>query len=371
MLIVMTLRAPGLADSINILSGREASAMGIVTGGPDINGPGVSGTGFSIPGISQPGVFGIAGTSPPSPIPGVSIGVKGDGGTGGPSLVPGLPGVRGIGVLGTTTDAEGYGVWGQNTSHGDGVFGTGAGNGVHGQSASATDSGVWGENTGAGVGVAGSAVRGDGVFGTSQTNGIHGRSASATDSGVWGENTGAGFGVAGSSISGPGVLGQSQTGNAGEFRGNVSVQGDLNVTGDVLLVNRDICERFAAAPADFEPGMVMVMGGDGLLAPCTRAYDRAVVGVISGAGTLRPAITLGQGQDNNPNVPIALVGTAYCMADADQGEIQIGDLLTSAPTRGHAMKVTDWPLSHGTVIGKALAPLDRGRGLIPIVISLQ
>jgi len=219
-----------------------------------------------------------------------------------------------------------------------------------------------------------------GVYGQSDQQGVMGLSISDLGTGVYGGGAssagapGAGcIGVRGETFSGVGVQGKSfGSGLAGEFKGNVSIDGLLNVSGDVLLPNRDISERFAVASlAECEPGMVMVVGGDGMLTACACAYDRRVIGVISGAGTRRPAVTLGHGQHAGPDVAVALVGTAYCLVDADHGEIGVGDLLTSAPTRGHAMKVVDPLLSPGAVIGKALAPLERGRGLIPIVISLQ
>ena len=53
------------------------------------------------------------------------------------------------------------------------------------------------------------------------------------------------------------------------------------------------------------------------------------------------------------------------------GDIVIGDLLTTASTVGHAMKVSDASRALGTVIGKALSAFRGDRGLIPILIALQ
>jgi hypothetical protein len=49
----------------------------------------------------------------------------------------------------------------------------------------------------------------------------------------------------------------------------------------------------------------------------------------------------------------------------------VGDLLTTSPTAGHAMKADDTGRAFGAVIGKALAPMENGTGLIPILIALQ
>jgi hypothetical protein len=46
-------------------------------------------------------------------------------------------------------------------------------------------------------------------------------------------------------------------------------------------------------------------------------------------------------------------------------------LLTTSPTRGHAMKATDPLQAFGAVLGKALRPLTEGQGLIPILVALQ
>jgi len=70
-------------------------------------------------------------------------------------------------------------------------------------------------------------------------------------------------------------------------------------------------------------------------------------------------------------MPIALMGKVYCKVDAQFAAIAVGDLLTTSPTAGHAMKADDPAKAFGAVIGKALRPLDAGLGLIPILIALQ
>lgn len=62
---------------------------------------------------------------------------------------------------------------------------------------------------------------------------------------------------------------------------------------------------------------------------------------------------------------------AYCKVDADIEPIEIGDLLTTSTTRGHAQKVTDMGQAVGAIIGKALGALAEGKGKIPVVITLQ
>jgi hypothetical protein len=71
------------------------------------------------------------------------------------------------------------------------------------------------------------------------------------------------------------------------------------------------------------------------------------------------------------SVALALVGKVYCKVDATFLPIEVGDLLTSAPTLGHAMKAADSQRAFGAVVGKALEALPKGKGLIPILVCLQ
>ena len=70
-------------------------------------------------------------------------------------------------------------------------------------------------------------------------------------------------------------------------------------------------------------------------------------------------------------MPIALIGKVYCKVDTSYGAIEVGDLLTTSPTSGHAMKARDPLKAFGAVIGKALRSIENGAGLIPILVSLQ
>src|SRR5215207_10192733 len=70
-------------------------------------------------------------------------------------------------------------------------------------------------------------------------------------------------------------------------------------------------------------------------------------------------------------VPVALNGKAWCKVDAEEEAVEVGDLLTTSGTPGHAMKASDVTRYVGAVIGKALAPLAEGRGLVPVLVSLH
>jgi hypothetical protein len=154
--------------------------------------------------------------------------------------------------------------------------------------------------------------------------------------------------------------------------GAVEVAGSLNVGGDITMAASDFAEDFdVEASGAVEPGMVMALDDKGALSPCVNSYDRRVAGVISGAGDYRPGLILDRQKTSPGRLPLALVGKVFCKVDADHGPIDIGDLLTTSPTLGHAMKAADPAQAFGAVIGKALRPLASGRGLIPILVSLQ
>jgi hypothetical protein len=151
----------------------------------------------------------------------------------------------------------------------------------------------------------------------------------------------------------------------------VSPSGTVSVTQDVILTNMDCAEDFDIGGKEAAPGTVMVIDEEGALQPCSHVYDKKVAGVVSGAGDFKPAIVLGRRESGNARAPVALVGKVYCMVDAENAPIEVGDLLTTSDKRGHAMKATDPLRAFGAVIGKALRPLAEGRGLIPVLVALQ
>src|SRR5262249_21338618 len=206
-----------------------------------------------------------------------------------------------------------------------------------------TFQGVYGHSD-ANAGVVGESEQFDGLFGVSH------RSDRA--------------GVSGRSINQDGTV--NHEGLAGFFDGKVVV------TNDIILSNADCAEDFDVTPSEtVEPGTVMVLGEEGILHPNQQAYDKRVAGVVSGAGNYKPGLVLDKQQTQPGRQPIALLGKVYCRVDADYAPIDVGELLPTAPTPGHAMKATDAMKACGAVLGKALRPLKAGQGLLPILIALQ
>jgi hypothetical protein len=249
-----------------------------------------------------------------------------------------------VGVKGVATAAGATGVWGESTSWA-GVWGQSASaSGVVGISSGQFAGGVYGENKGQGYGVWGKSPNGAGVVGES-TNwaGVYGQTAAAAVAAVWGKNTAGGV--------------------AGRFEGSVQITGGA-----------DLAERFLVRDdAEIEPGTLMVIDAEnpGRLTPSRRAYDGRVAGVASGAGGVRPGLTLHQQGVMEGNTEVAIAGRVYVKAEADSAPIQPGDLLTASDLPGHAMKAADRARAYGAVIGKAMTGLESGTGLVLVLVNLQ
>jgi hypothetical protein len=143
-------------------------------------------------------------------------------------------------------------------------------------------------------------------------------------------------------------------------------------TGDIELLNADAAEDFdVVSGRSPEPGDVMVLNDEGLLQPSQRPYDRRVAGVVAGAGGNRPGIILGRDLTKSARVPIALVGRVLCKARVTDQPIVVGDLLTTSPLTGYAMRVADHDRAFGAVLGKAMGRLEVGTGFVPVLVALQ
>jgi len=236
---------------------------------------------------------------------------------------------------------------------------TGKGIGVEGRSASAT--GVHGVSQ-SGRGVEGTSTDREGVFGSGKTGGyfegsfegVHAVSHDPRAAGVAGYND----------KTGPGIYGKSTGGGPAAF-----FDGDVIITGVIHMTRGDYAEEFTVTdPETVEPGMVMVLDEIGGVCVSREAYDHRVAGVVSGAGNYQPAVILDHDNTRTDRRPLALVGKVYCMVDATEAAIGVGDLLTTSSVPGHAMKATDPLRAFGAVLGKALSPLGGGKGLIAVLV---
>lgn len=201
------------------------------------------------------------------------------------------------------------------------------------------------------VGVYGRSIENIGVYGQSDSHhGVWADSNNAEKAGLYARNL--------------------QGGWAGAFQGHVHITGKLRVDEDILLTNGDCAEDFDVDDlALAEPGTVMVFGGGGRLVPAATQYDVRVAGVVAGAGRFRPALILDRQNPRGLRAPIALMGKVYCKVDANLGAIEAGDLLTTSPTVGHAMRVSDVARAHGALVGKAITSVASGCALVPILVQ--
>ena len=140
-----------------------------------------------------------------------------------------------------------------------------------------------------------------------------------------------------------------------------------------------LAERVTDLPTsrseEVTPGSVVCIDANspGELITSSKAYDRTVAGIVSGAGGLNTGLLMGQeGVPTHGKHPVALTGRVYCKVDATNAAVVPGDLLTTSSTEGHAMKVTDHAQAMGAIIGKAMSSLDEGEtGLVLVLVSLQ
>jgi hypothetical protein len=143
----------------------------------------------------------------------------------------------------------------------------------------------------------------------------------------------------------------------------------LEITG-----GSDLAEPFPISDeTQLSEGSVVVIdkSNPGHLTLSKEPYDKKVAGVVSGAGGVKPGLTLKQEGLMEGDQNIALSGRVYVKAVTTNGAIVPGDLLTTSSLPGRAMKATDKDKSFGTIIGKAMSSLDNGEGLVLVLVNLQ
>lgn len=150
------------------------------------------------------------------------------------------------------------------------------------------------------------------------------------------------------------------------------VVGNVKVTGNIAAKYQDVAEWVEAA-SPLEPGTVVVIRKavmDGVESS-RRAYDSSVAGVVSA----QPGVVLGE--PGPGKVLVAQSGRVRVKVDAGTSGIEPGDLLVTSAVTGYAMKSVPIAVAGttfhrpGTLLGKALQPLSRGRGEILVLLTLQ
>jgi hypothetical protein len=108
------------------------------------------------------------------------------------------------------------------------------------------------------------------------------------------------------------------------------------------------------------------------LALAQTPYSTMVAGIYSTKpGLLASPHTIDDARPHTSEVPLAVVGTVPSKVTAENGPIEIGDLLVTSSRPGYAMKGTNRRRMLGAVVGKALEPLPKGTGVIEVLVTLQ
>jgi hypothetical protein len=150
------------------------------------------------------------------------------------------------------------------------------------------------------------------------------------------------------------------------------VAGGVQVDGNIAAKYQDVAEWVKSEKGlssatvvvidTQHPDRVVASGG---------AYDTRVAGVVSA----QPGVLLGEGSEDKSIV--AHSGRVKVKVDAQYGAIAVGDLLVTSPRPGHAMRSEPVNIGGaefhrpGTLIGKALEPLQEGEGEILVLLTLQ
>jgi hypothetical protein len=151
----------------------------------------------------------------------------------------------------------------------------------------------------------------------------------------------------------------------------------MRISCSSIVINggSDLAEPFEISGADSEipQGSVVVIDDQnpGHLKLSAEAYDTRVAGVISGANGVNPGIQMKQQGLLEGGKNVALTGRVYVLADASNGAIKPGDLLTTSATPGHAMKVSDHAKAQGAILCKAMTSLKEGKGMVLVLVTLQ
>jgi len=352
--------ATGVGTTIGVAGSAETSSGVGVSGANDTgtNGFGVEGY---VKGTNAVGVFGLAAVGSTS-----GIGVQGQAndtsGTGEP-----------IGVEGLTYSSVGVGVLGNANST------TGSTIGVQGTVASTTGIGIQGLSPNIGIqglspniGVEGNAETAGGTF----PIGVHGIiNSSAGAAGVF-DNPARSI-LLPDECTGNLIIGRTFAllgGWANTFRVDCTGKGYFD--NGTQTGGADFAESVTVRGnrAQYAPGDLLVIDSRGKrrLALSQQAYSTRIAGIYS----TKPGVLATPHKMDDPKltaeeVPLAVVGIVPCKVTAENGPIEVGDLLVASSKPGFAMKGTDRRRMLGAVVGKAMESLQTDTGVIEVLVTLQ
>lgn len=135
----------------------------------------------------------------------------------------------------------------------------------------------------------------------------------------------------------------------------------------------DLAEKFPVTE-EVAPGMVVEIDPDnpGKLRLARGAYNQRVAGVVAGANDLSTGVVLGNLPESENGAAVAMSGRVWVYCDASERAVEPGMLLTTAEKPGHAMVVRDSRKAHGSIIGKAMTRLEKGKtGMVLVLVNLH
>jgi hypothetical protein len=141
--------------------------------------------------------------------------------------------------------------------------------------------------------------------------------------------------------------------------GTISGYWSLAGSSRLTATYADLAEYYEG-DADYEPGTVLVFGGDKEVTTTVAMNDTRLAGVV----TTNPAYVMNQEQ-TGIKVCLALAGRVPCKVI---GRVKKGDMLTTSATPGYAVKALSPTL--GAIIGKAIEDKDYGEaGVIQVAVG--
>jgi len=149
--------------------------------------------------------------------------------------------------------------------------------------------------------------------------------------------------------------------DAGTETTDATIRGRWTLTGASRMqaTYADLAEYYEG-DKEYEPGTVLVFGGDAEVTTTTQINDTRSAGVVS----TDPAYVMNHEQ-KGIRVCMALAGRVPCKVI---GRVKKGDMLTTSATPGYAVKALTPTL--GAVIGKALEDKDYGEaGVIQVAVG--
>jgi len=154
---------------------------------------------------------------------------------------------------------------------------------------------------------------------------------------------------------------------------NGTINSSSTITANNIVAKYQDVAEWVPSSEQLPAGTVVVLDStkSNQVTSSSVGYDTRVAGVVSE----QPGIALGEKSDNK--VLVATTGRVKVKVDASKGAIHIGDLLVTSDIPSVAMKSEPVNLGGvqihrpGTLIGKALEPLEKGKGEILVLLSLQ